>query len=156
VDVGLSDLHVVSGRNPKELEEVLKGFPIELVYNPDFANGEMISSVQSGLRSLQKESDAALIVLGDQPQIEAQVVQEIMNRYLLTGSKIIVPSFQMHRGHPWLLDQSLWNEILDLKPTDTLRDYLHQQQHRIEYVNVNTASIIQDLDTPDDYKRYNL
>jgi molybdenum cofactor cytidylyltransferase len=155
LDAGLSDLHVISGRNSKELEEVLKGFPIEFVYNPDFGNGEMISSVQSGIKSLQRKSDAALIVLGDQPQIEVQVVQQIIMSYFSTGSKIIVPSFQMHRGHPWLLDQSLWNEILDLKPTDTLRDFLHLHQDRIEYINVNTASIIQDLDTPEDYERYN-
>lgn len=155
MDAGLSDLHVVTGGNQKVLEDVLIGFPIEFIFNPDINDGEMISSVQAGLKSLGRETIAALIVLGDQPQIETQTIQVIMNDYLSYRSKIVVPSYQMHRGHPWLIDRSLWGEVLTLKPSATLRDYLNQHQEKITYVNIDTPSIIQDLDTPDDYKRYN-
>jgi len=119
MNAGLNDLHVVTGDNQTILKKGLNGFPIEFVFNPDSADGEMISSVQIGLKSLLVKSEAALIVLGDQPQIETHVVLAIMDSYLSTRSEIVVPSYQMHRGHPWLVDKSLWGEIFELKQTDT-------------------------------------
>jgi len=154
MDAGLNNLHVVTGDNQISLENGLKGFPIEFVFNPDFAEGEMISSVQIGLKSLLVKSEAALIVLGDQPQIETHVVLAIMDSYLSTRSEIIVPSYQMHRGHPWLVDKSLWSEIFELKQTDTIQNFLRQHQEKINYISVNTPSIIQDIDTPEEYKLF--
>ena len=154
MNAGLNDLHVVTGDNQTILKKGLNGFPIEFVFNPDFADGEMISSVQIGLKSLLVKSEAALIVLGDQPQIETHVVLAIMDSYLSTRSEIVVPSYQMHRGHPWLVDKSLWGEIFELKQTDTLQNILRHHQEKINYISVNTPSIIQDLDTPEEYKLF--
>ena len=154
LEAGLDDLHLVVGGNQEEQNEALQRFQVQVVFNPDYANGEMISSVQVGIRCLLGKSEAALIVLGDQPQIEVSVVQTITDFYITDRSKIIVPSYQMHRGHPCLIDKSLWGELLDLKPPHTLRDYLNQYQDDIFYVNVETPSVIQDLDSPDDYKKF--
>jgi len=154
MNAGLNDLHVVTGDNQTILKKGLNGFPIEFVFNPDSADGEMISSVQIGLKSLLVKSEAALIVLGDQPQIETHVVLAIMDSYLSTRSEIVVPSYQMHRGHPWLVDKSLWGEIFELKQTDTLQNILRHHQEKINYISVNTPSIIQDLDTPEEYKLF--
>jgi molybdenum cofactor cytidylyltransferase len=154
VDSGLSDMNVVTGLNQKQVEEALTEFQINFIFNPNYANGEMLLSFQVGLRGLHKKPEAALMVLGDQPQIEREVILAIIENYLSTGSKIIVPSYQMHRGHPWLIDNSLWREILDLNPACTLRDYLNQKRDDIYYINVNTPSVVQDLDTPDDYDQF--
>jgi len=151
VEAGLTDLYVVAGGNYKDLEEVLAGFQPKVVFNPDYANGEMLSSVQVGLRSITEHSEAALIVLGDQPGIEVQVIKAIIEEYQSKKEKIIVPSYHMHRGHPWLIDRELWAEIEELRPPDTLRDFLIQHQEMISYIRVETPSVIQDLDTPQDY-----
>lgn len=152
LEAGLDDLHVVTGGNRQEVEKVLTRYPVSFAYNQDYSKGEMLSSVKVGLRSISGDSNAALIVLGDQPQIEAWVVKLIVERYQSNHDKIIVPSFQMHRGHPWLIDKELWKDIIGLEPPSTLRDYLVASQATISYINVNTTSIIQDLDTPYDYQ----
>ncbi len=154
IDAGLNDLNVVIGENQKELERDLSSYPLNFVFNPNVAHGDMLLSFQIGLRYIRGKSEAALLVLGDQPQIESTVVQSIIEYYYSTRKKIIIPSYRMHRGHPWLIDKSLWNEILGLEPGRTLRDYLNQNQDNINYINVMTPSIIQDLDTPDDYQSY--
>src|SRR4030042_2166466 len=153
-DAGLNDLNIVTGENPKELERALSSYRLNFVINPNAAHGDMLLSFQIGLRYICGKSEAALLVLGDQPQIESNVVQSIIEYYYSTRKKIIIPSYRMHRGHPWLIDKSLWNEILKLKPGCTLRDYLIQNQDNITYIDVMTPSIIQDLDTPDDYQSY--
>ena len=64
-----------------------------------------------------------------------------------------MPSFQMRRGHPWLVTRPFWNEILELKPPQSLRDFLNSHASEIQYVNVDTPGVLADLDTPDDYHR---
>jgi molybdenum cofactor cytidylyltransferase len=154
LEAGLSDLLVVTGSNQDELEGVLTGFPIKFINNPLSVDGEMILSVQAGLRGIQEKTEAALIVLGDQPQIETQVIRLIIDEYYLTRSELIIPSFQLHRGHPWLIACSIWDDYLKLKYPQTSRDFLNQHVDKINYINVNNPSIIQDLDTPDDYIRF--
>jgi molybdenum cofactor cytidylyltransferase len=153
-EAGISNIQVITGSNQKEVENVLTGFPLTFIFNPNFANGDMISSVQEGLRGLQGKTEAALIVLGDQPQIETPTIMVILECYYSTRCEIVVPSYQMHRGHPWLLKKSVWDEVLSLETTETLRDFLHRYQDKIKYINVNTSSILQDLDTMEDYKSF--
>jgi molybdenum cofactor cytidylyltransferase len=151
---GINDIYLVTGRSQAEVKAALKKYKIEYLFNKNFANGEMLISVQVGLRGIGNESEAALIVLGDQPQIESQTVNAIVNRYLSTHQKIIVPSYEMHRGHPWLVEKSYWHEILDLMPPLTLHDFLNMHHKVIDYIVVKSASVIQDLDTQGDYSRY--
>ena len=66
---------------------------------------------------------------------------------------MIVPSFQRKRGHPWLVTRLLWNELLTLKPHQTPRDFLNNYADRIWYVNLDTPTILADMDTPEDYEQ---
>jgi molybdenum cofactor cytidylyltransferase len=59
----------------------------------------------------------------------------------------------MRRGHPWLVARPLWNEILELKPPESPRNFLNRHAAEIQYVEVNTSSILDDLDTPEDYQK---
>ena len=98
-----------------------------------------------------REASAALICLGDQPQVEERSVRKICNAFLTSKSKIVVPSYQMQRGHPWLVARPLWDELLTLKSPKTPRDFLRKNARSIQYVIVETQSVIADLDTPEDY-----
>jgi molybdenum cofactor cytidylyltransferase len=153
-EAGLNDIHVVTGGNRAEIQESLKSFNIVYIYNNEFTNGEMLTSLQVGLGSLGDETEAVLIVLGDQPQIEAGIIEEVLERYSSTHQKIIVPSYKMHRGHPWLVEKTLWQEILNLRHPETLRNFLNANNKIIDYVKVNSQSVIQDLDTQSDYSQY--
>jgi len=155
LDAGMAHLLIVGGDNLDTLKEKLHQYRIRYLLNKDYAEGEMLSSVKVALRALVRENtDAALIVLGDQPQIEADVVMTIIDTYKMSRNEIIVPSFRHHRGHPWLVGKILWKEVLNLGPPDTLRDFLSNNQELIFHVEVKTPSILEDIDTPDDYARY--
>jgi molybdenum cofactor cytidylyltransferase len=151
---GINDIHIVIGGSQTFLKNVLKNYKVDFLFNKDFKNGEMLISVQVGLSYLGEGSEATLIVLGDQPQIETQVVRAIMERYLATHHEIIVPSYNKHRGHPWLIERSYWQEILNLRPPHTLRNFLNTYNEVIDYINIETPSVIQDLDTQNDYSLY--
>jgi molybdenum cofactor cytidylyltransferase len=148
---GVEDIVVVTGGAGELVEAALQGLPARPVFNPDYHQGEMISTFQTGLAALSGAARAALVALGDQPQIEAWVVESVISAYQSSQAQLVVPSFRMRRGHPWLLDRSLWQEALALTNPATLRDFLNQQASRIHYVSVDSPSILMDLDTPDDY-----
>jgi molybdenum cofactor cytidylyltransferase len=151
---GLSDIGVVTGRTYAEVEKLILEHGARLLFNQDYANGEMLTSLQVGLRDLGNETEAILVVLGDQPQIEGQVVKEIMLRFEANHHPIIVPSYEMHRGHPWLLGKAYWAEVLALRAPLTLRDFLNSHHEVIDYLTVTSPSILQDLDTREDYSTF--
>ena len=98
--------------------------------------------------------EAALICLGDQPQVEEGSVRSVCDAFQRSRSKLVVPSHQMRRGHPWLIERELWDEVLRLREPDTLREFLNRHAGEIEYVVVDTPTILQDMDTPEDYLKY--
>jgi molybdenum cofactor cytidylyltransferase len=151
---GVPDILVVTGGAQSEVQQALQGLPVREVYNPEYQQGEMLSTFKLGLSNLGDHLDAALVVLGDQPQIERKVVLSLMKVFSNLRSALVVPSFQMRRGHPWLMDRSLWAAALELQEPATLRDFLAENQSSIHYVNVDTPSVLQDLDTPGDYRKY--
>jgi molybdenum cofactor cytidylyltransferase len=150
---GVRDIVVVTGSARQEVEKVTEAYPVRRVHNSNYANSEMLSSLQCGLRALADETEAALIGLGDQPQVEARTVRLVCDSFRDHPSGLVVPSFNMRRGHPWLVARSLWGELLDMQPQASPRDFLNRHAAQIRYVETDTSSILADLDTPEDYRR---
>ena len=153
LQAGISNILVVTGGAKADVEKAVDRYPVHKIHNPDYAAGEMLSSLQCGIRALSDGVQAALIGLGDQPQVQEASVRAICKAYRADRSDLIVPSFQRKRGHPWLASRPLWNEILALQPPETLRDFLNRHAEQIKYVNLDTPTILADLDTPEDYRR---
>ena len=147
---GADDILVITGGD-REKVEALVGGSTRTVFNPNFAVGEMLSSVQAGLPGLKPGVEAVLIGLGDQPQVQERNVRLVMDEYRKSGADIIVPSYRMRRGHPWLVARTHWDEIQDMRSPASLRDFLNNHAKEIRYVEINNYSILQDLDTPEDY-----
>lgn len=152
---GVSPLIPVIGGARQAVEVVIDElhFPVIKAVNPAPGESEMLDSLQIGMASLPADLDAFLVVIGDQPQIQASVVERILAEYRQTGSPLIIPSYQMRRGHPWLVGKEYWDELRNLPSGKTMRDFLNQNQERIQYLTVETPSILADLDTPEDYRR---
>jgi molybdenum cofactor cytidylyltransferase len=149
----IEDIIVVVGGAREQVEESIRQSGARSVFNAEYAIGEMLRSLQRGIEAQSPQAQAALIALGDQPQIQAGTVRLICETFQRTKSRLIVPSFQMRRGHPWLLERSLWDEVLRLDAKHTLRDFLKQHSPEIEYVAVETPGILADIDTMEDYHK---
>ena len=143
------DRVVVTGHQADRITALLGPYPVRCVFNPAYAQADMLVSIQVGLRSLSPEVTAALIVLGDQPRIQRSTVQQVITAQ--QAEAIIIPSYQLKRGHPILIDRALWPEVLALPETATLRDFIRAHEEQIRYVVVETDSVLKDLDTPEDY-----
>jgi molybdenum cofactor cytidylyltransferase len=153
---GLARILVVTGGEHQAVEAEVRRLAwevdIECVFNPQYETGEMLSSIQCGLAALGGQVPAALIGLGDQPQLSLETVRRLIAAYNAEPERIIVPSYQFHRGHPWLVSRAEWGQIMALKPPQTMRDFFTAHDGEIRHVEAD-STIIKDLDTPDDYLR---
>jgi len=153
---GVSDILIVTGGGYEQIEDMLAGlaktYPVRTTYNPDVNRDGMLSSVKAGLAALGTKPQAALIALGDQPQVHEETVRNICTAYLKTKAALVIPSFENQRGHPWLAGRPLWEEILALPRSATARHFLNDHAGQVAYIPADN-SILQDLDTPEDYSR---
>lgn len=151
---GVGEIVAVTGGARRAVEdEVLRlaaDLSIRAVYNPEYRDGGMVGSLQAGLRTLAPPRTAALIGLGDQPQVREETVRRICEAHRETESLLVVPSFRNRRGHPWLVGSRLWDEVLALPRSATPRQFLAAHAGQVRYVEAD-ESILQDLDTPEDY-----
>ena len=154
---GEPDIVVVTGGAHEGVEKIVRRYVVQSVYNVNYPGGGMLSSLQHGLHFLLSERarvEAALIGLGDQPQVQTEVVQMICDRFQESKAGLVVPSYRMKRGHPWLVSRPLWDGLLRLKHPQSPRDFMNEHAGEIEYIEVETSSILADLDTPQDYEKY--
>lgn len=149
----LAEIVVVTGHRRQDIEAKLAAWPVRAVFNPNYRQGEMLSSIQHGLAALKPETQAALIVLSDQPQLKSSVIRQLVEAYSAGSGRLIMPSFRMRRGHPILIDQCYWPDILALDLNQTLRTVINAHADEIHYVVVDTDSVLRDIDTPAAYQQ---
>jgi len=151
-EAGADPLLVVTGGDREAVERALQGAGARCLFNPDYRRGEMLSSIKVGLRHLH-DTEAALVAPADLPSLTVDTLRSLLDHRRRSGADLIVPSYQMRRGHPVLIGRALWQEVLDLPKGQTLRDFLRRRAGQIDYVVVGDAGVIQDIDTPEDYER---
>lgn len=150
---GVEDILIITGGSQAEVGRALESYPVCLVHNPLYQNGEMLDSMKAGLEAMPESAAAALVALGDQPQIQEDTVRQVVTIWQAHPERIVMPSYAMRRGHPWALPRPFWSEILALSAPRTMRDFHNAHSADILYVNVDTPTILADIDTPDDYRQ---
>jgi molybdenum cofactor cytidylyltransferase len=141
---------VVLGSHSKEVYEEIQSYRVDSVYNPLFKEG-MLSSIQCGFNSIPKKVDAVIVLLGDQPMVETELINQLVNRYRKTREKIIIPVYQGERGHPVLIDVRLKDEIFSLDPGKGLRELMYSHLDEVYELEVDSPNILKDIDNIDDY-----
>jgi molybdenum cofactor cytidylyltransferase len=156
----LAEIVVVTGHRAEEVEGRLVGAPAHCARNSRYETDGMLSSIQIGLSHLAAGHtsaqapgiDAALLCLGDQPQMELGTVEAVLAEGERTGwQRVVIPSYRMRAGHPILIPSSLWLQIMNT--TESLRIVLRSRADLLTYLAVESASVLADLDTPEDYAK---
>jgi len=146
----LNKVHVVLGSGADSLQSLLQNYNVETIINTKYENG-MLSSVQCGLNALPSDTDAVMVILGDQPMIETFVLDKVIEAYRHTKKEIIIASHEKKRGHPILIGAKYIQEIIGFSFEKSLRDLLQKYPEDIEEVELNRPEILRDIDTEKDY-----
>ena len=143
---------LVIGPDGSRVTEALAGRRVGFVANPD-AQGEMLSSVRCGLRAMPQECAAAMVLLGDQPGVTAEVVALLVRAFRTSGRGIVVPTYGGRRGHPLLLAMGCRGEIIEHYEEVGLRGLLRAHPEDVLEVEVAASGVLEDMDVPEDYRQ---
>lgn len=148
----VDEVVVVLGHKAELVLQALSPFAgdprVRSVINHEYRDG-MLTSIQCGVRSLGQGN--ALVALGDQPLITPEVVSQVISA---CQGGIAVPMYHGRRGHPVVIDQSLFPELLELPAEAGLRGLFHACPERVSTVAVACQGVLIDLDTPSDYLQH--
>jgi len=148
----LEEILVVIGHRSDEIGSVLASYPVRIVHNTGYQRG-MLSSVQAGIERASNQADAYLICLGDQPSLQQQTIQRLIDAFKGAKPGIYVPCYQGQAGHPLLLSAHYREEIKELDPAIGLRQLLQRHPDAVQHVELDAPEVLEDLDTPADYRR---
>ena len=143
---------VVIGQDGGKIKQELPNRDVTFVPNPK-PEGDMLSSVRCGLRALPEKTEAVLVALGDQPAIRHELIEELILAFRKREGGIIVPVYEGRRGHPMLFASGFREEVLTRYDGVGLHGLLDAHPEEVLNVPVSTATILEDMDTPEDYER---
>jgi len=121
-----------------------------IVINRDFKEG-MSSSVKCGVNNAPEAAEAFMLLLGDQPSIDPDIINKLIDCYQTDKHGIIIPIYDGHRGHPVVFDVKYKQELLAIGDGGAkivvgnhIRDILE--------VHVDSVEVLTDIDTPQGYQ----
>jgi CTP:molybdopterin cytidylyltransferase MocA len=79
---------------------------------PDWERGPG-ASLRCGLAALPADSEAAVVVLGDGPDLSPAAVDRVVEAWRAGGGGLYAASYGGVRGHPLLLARPLWERVPD-------------------------------------------
>jgi len=151
-DCGADEVLVVSGGEHDRIVAALEGLPVRHARNADFATG-MGSSFRTAVEHLPDGSDAALFALADQPFLTADHYRLLLDAYRRERPLIVGSRFGGITAPPHLFTRALYPELAAM--THGARGILERHAGSMRVLQFD-ASLLMDIDTPDDYERARL
>jgi molybdenum cofactor cytidylyltransferase len=145
----VSHIVVVLGFASNAIRQQVALGEVRVVENADYEQG-MASSLRVGLTALDPRTDAALVVLADQPLVRPETLNRIIADYEQSDAKIVVPTYQGFRGNPVLLDRSVFPEVMALRGDIGCRAVFGNHREGIVKAAVDDIGVLLDIDTEDD------
>lgn len=118
----VEEVWVVLGHDYERIIEVTDLEKVGIIENPEWEEG-IASSLRVGLDALTRLSrcDSALIVMGDQPSVPVEVVEELMDSHARAALPVSVPKYRYSWGNPVLVDRPLWPRLMSLEGDEGAR-----------------------------------
>jgi len=130
---GVDEILVVLGHDALTVRDALELPPgSRYVINERYAEGQS-ASLAAGLEALDEGSEAAVVLLADQPGIEPRHVSALVTAFRNGASEILRLRFRDGPG-PALLSRSVWDEAARLEGDTGARALFEAHPERVRWV----------------------
>jgi molybdenum cofactor cytidylyltransferase len=142
---------LVLGNQADAIAEAVGDLGQRTVNNAEFAAGQS-TSLRVGIEAVSGESDAAIVMLGDQPLVSPEMLDQIIERFEQTRSLIVQPVYGETPGNPVLLARSLFPELMNIEGDQGARGVIKSHAKEIDRVRISDGLPPGDVDTDEDYQ----
>jgi CTP:molybdopterin cytidylyltransferase MocA len=146
----VDEVWVVLGADLDEILERVDLSDCGVVENPEWEEG-IASSLRVGLDALIQKSrcEAALVVIGDQPDIDPDVVARVLETFEGSSAPVVIPKYRYAWGNPVVIDRSLWPRVMSLTGDEGAQRLFQAHPEWVEEVWVEQLPP-RDVDTESD------
>jgi molybdenum cofactor cytidylyltransferase len=142
---------VVTGHERQRVEAALKGLPVRLVHNPDYAEG-LGSSLKAGIAAVPAEADGAIICLGDMPQVTSALIDKLLAAFdPEKGALVVVPSIDGRRGNPVVWSRRFFHDLMQIQGDIGARYLIGSYAEAVAEVPVTDEAALIDVDTQETF-----
>ncbi len=145
---GLDEILVVTGHDAEAVEAALT-LPRQgrFVRNPRFRDGQS-GSLAAAFHDIAEDSEAAVVLMADQPGVTSQVITALVARFRATRKEIVRAAYRDGPG-PALLSREIYAEAGHLHGDVGARILMASHPEWVEEVPID-AEVPSDIDTRDD------
>jgi molybdenum cofactor cytidylyltransferase len=142
-----AEVVVVLGYKAEDIMKRLSGRPVKIVVNPLYRKG-MGTSIAAGLRFVDSQARAVMLVLGDQPYVDSPTIDRLLDAFGSNKKGIIIPTYKKKRGHPLIFARNYKAQLSKLTGDVGGREIIRENPKDVLEVPVNCEGIVIDIDTP--------
>jgi molybdenum cofactor cytidylyltransferase len=146
----VSETIVVLGHRAEEVIKTIAAKPVKIAINSNYLQG-MSTSIITGLNLIDSRARAVVIALGDQPLVDSQTINSLIEAFVAHKKGVAIPVYQGRRGHPVIFSIKYKGELLKLKGDIGGREIIDRHPDDVLEVVVNCEGVVIDIDTMDDY-----
>ncbi len=151
-DAPVDETVVVVGHGAKRLREVCEPHGVRVVENPHWKEG-MSTSVRAGLAACEPRTRAAVILLADQPLVEAGTVERLVEAFE-RGASVAVATYGGRPRNPVLFSRETWPLLeAELSGDAGARPFLRRHRELVTPVPCDGVGDAADVDTVEDLRR---
>ncbi len=146
----LDPVVIVTGSGGREIAQAVIDLPVTIAQNPDWRTGQS-TSVRAGIQALPASTRAVVFLLGDQPFVTTDLIQELIKTFLKKNCIILAPYVGQQRANPVIFAQSIFTNLCQLQGDAGAHSIF--AQYPPEAMPWPDERILLDIDTPEDYKK---
>lgn len=150
----LFPLILVLGFESDRIQSQVDLATLQVTQNNAFSSGYG-SSLQAGLKALSTPCSGAMFLLGDQPLVTVDTLEQLILAFQKEPERWIAPSFNGQRGNPVIAPASQFDTIFALTGDTGPRKHLKSPSANLKIVEVENRGVVLDIDNPEDYDRLN-
>jgi len=149
LESNVDELIVVVGYQEEIIKKLIdKNEKIKIISNKNFKDG-MASSIKEGLKQLSTKAEFFFICLGDMPNVNKQIYNNLIKAR--NNHQIIIPTYKGQRGNPVLFNKSMKEIIINIEGDKGAKKVINMYEKKIFTFETNDQSIIQDFNTQENF-----
>jgi molybdenum cofactor cytidylyltransferase len=124
---------------------------LQVVINHRYLEGQS-RSLQAGLLKIKQAFPAVMFLLGDQPMLDSNAIDHMLDRFRHSGKDICVPVCKGKRGNPTIFNRALYDQLMAIEGDIGARDIIRANPERVLYIELDDQICFFDIDSQKDFE----
>lgn len=128
---------------------------LQVLINHRYREGQS-RSIQAGLLAVRKSFSSVMFLLGDQPMLLPDTIDQMLDKFWHSKMDICVPVYNGKRGNPTIFRRRMYDQLLAIQGDIGAREIIHAFPKRVLAFEINDPMCFFDIDSEKDFENLEL